>query len=710
MNEPPREAVLLIYQAGTSDLLIDGEGTRRKGSAPVPFRAFVQQASGILAESDRVDLYRRRGIAFPLGLRAWAEGSERVLSFPILSQVLAFIRRSSGGRHLGLVLIVTDQRSRRYRSTDTVGLVNPISLYLSLLAKARIFPSAERLPPGIIRKEPADYDVMTEWFTSLAQSLDPMIDQAKHTYYGVTAGTSAMSFAATAAFGHDARVRFLYQPMPPEAKPGRPEPRPPAAREIVSFLRLPRQRSLNLVDAALANFDFAPAARVLAEPGSGFALRDEGVADALAVLEAFDAWEREAFAEGRERLAAGSGPAAGNLAGHLAVLAADPAPGRGPKALTYLRAKSLDLYLRLVVAAIRADTAAFVDRLMTLLDVNEKVGLTLVDDAVAWRTLKNEHVVPGLLRTSRRFGWRYSERKKELREDETICYVWRGLLADDSEAGSQKRAWLEAFLRLRFLVEPKLREYRNAHQHDPTALERTLLDDFVREETKHEETGGEVAAGAGASAILPFAHDLVAAIPGGDEPRPVAAPAVAVLAEALGLPSALAERHGLTPPDLSRGTLRERVGGGRLPPAGERAGAALRAAIERKFLAKIDAVPDPREWFMQTRDRLVAALGTVTAEEHAERAAAIAKRLAALEPAAEPPPRFVAETRRMRAFGFFKCDHAEIWAADWLLEQAGEEALLLGPREQLLNALNAKEPRKRKEAVETWLTSATPPA
>lgn len=486
---PFDQDVLLIYPLGNNDLKRDG--------ADVPktdFRDIVDNWLPLATSPKaRVELIPAPNGGLPLGIHLSGGGRGERFHFPIFRDVLTYLLSEQPGCRLDIRFIATKQGDREKGKQDTYGLPPLLRRYLEALA------ATERRLPGfvteqwIVEQNPADYDLMTTEFTAIARAYGPAVAAADHAYYSIAPGTPAMAFASAVTFGHETRLRFLYKPQW-EDKP----------TQISRFLHLPRQRSLDLLDRTLAALDFGIAAGLLTQPGSGFRPDDAEIAEAVGLLALLPAWQRELFADATAEAIPES---QGTLVRTLSeTFVAPPAQDDPRNVLPFWHLRLIDCAVRLRIALIREDIAAFVDGLAHFIDLALLFGLAWDNPTIDWQNPRG-HRPPEFWEEANRQGWsadsdRFSRSRK-------LNYLASRFGLPDVTDRAAKNSWLDALRRLNRLVDQKLRSYRDEHQHGAAAFERTLVDDFVR-----EESGAHVQPSDGGWAVLAFVEDVLEAVPG----------------------------------------------------------------------------------------------------------------------------------------------------------------------------------------------------
>jgi len=530
--EQAGNTALLIYPIGTSNLQYGGSGP---GEAPIPRRIdpehFAEVKARVIAH-----LVEPGGVAACLehyGKAALPDGTPVpdgiiyvpptgetcAITLPILAVILPWVAARYPGAEIRIWPIVTYQQTDEHprgHPQDTIGVERLFRVYLRQLRDAGYPISAHVAEPGsVISCNAANHDEVAGPFAQLHRELESEIVRARYRYYTIGTGTPQMTFAAATTFGLDARLNVIYKPRVDKHEAERVE-------EVGRFRDLARQRTLDLLDRSLAGFDFALAERVLRGNDTGFPADHPHVAAALALLAVTGAWEKELFQD------ASAVPIPPSVAGQpWAVRRLAERLGRFPVEANarreFWRLKLVDAFVRLAIAAGRGDIAGFVERLQRFFEAALLCGLFWCDPTYDWHELPNRQTRPrALLDMRERYGWKREGVESAL--EGLRFLMWRVAWSDDvPPRRDQLRGWLRKLLLLHHVRRDELRRKGNAAKHSFTLLERDYLDNFTG-------TGD----GLGAWVLLRLAHDVVAALPGGDTP------ANEMLQQVLGIPDLLA--------------------------------------------------------------------------------------------------------------------------------------------------------------------------
>lgn len=522
--EPTEPWVLLIYPVGNSDLqLLDDSGKPVFIPRGSNFRSLLGAYIG------------RSSVAqIPEPLRGVAlndQGELRRTAFPILESVLRHIALERRGQLIRIVFLLSDQDPPHH--SDTVGVDRA---FASWLGSTHAFGDQVAVArPELLTDNPASYDLMSQAFSRIARRLNDQIAAAPSCYFSATAGTPAMTFASATTFGPDARVTFLYSP----------QGRRGAVERIEHFRRLPRQRTLQLMDDALARFDFEAAIEALGTAGSGFDPERDDVQETLAHLAAANAWRRGFAADAAE--SATRGRPHHQLAVTRALTATlAMAPGTLPRAQwsTFWRQKMVDIAARLQIARVQGDVPGFIIRLRHFLDVSLLFGLTwygLTSDAFG----KAIQIAPAdQNRLALDVNWSHPGFGLEYERAALLAWRSRHARPEDHDAAAMQ-IWTTHFLQLRDLEGHVLRDFRNRLIHNSVALERDLLDTMVREQFPEPRPG--FPPGSGAALLTSGVLQVLAALPAASGGQ-----VNDLVDEWLTIPRRIADDHGLPDPPQCR--------------------------------------------------------------------------------------------------------------------------------------------------------------
>lgn len=517
--------VLLLYPVGHSDLNLDGRGLGRGPN----FRQIVAVLNG--------DLLPEAADADAKALLTGADGALKTRSFPILVPIIGHIQTARPDLPIRLVFLLSDQPDPQ--QSDTVGFDQLVGAWLGTAAgRAAVSARVEVSDSVILRTKVWNYDDAAVAYAEQTPALEERIKQATACFLSAATGTPAMGFSAATVLGADARVTFLYKPN--RERPEDPDPRPV---EITKFRNLARERALALTDAALAGFDIALAHQILSDPMSGFDSSDKIIATVCRKLDVLKDWHGELYAEAARSARAGGLTAAGSPVTNL-VHALQGIPVHNADWPRFWKLKLIDIAVRLQIARARGDVPGFIDRLKHFLDVSLLFGLCWCRLTREARGAVNPH--PDICHafsqaTSLDCGF-----QEEFKQ--TALLAWRVR----NPAGRVKQplvmaAWLDQYLRLRFLAGNELRDYRNDHIHTTAELERATLDVFVRDQ--FNPGVAELPPAGGAALIFALVLDTLDALPAfAGEPT-----VTGILKESLYLPAAVARvpAYDLTEPERS---------------------------------------------------------------------------------------------------------------------------------------------------------------